>query len=101
MISPDTKHIISQLQTYFASKPVTKAWLFGSYSRGEEHSNSDIDLLVSYDKTQPVSLFTISGIYMDLKQLLNKEIDLVEENMLFPFAVDSAERDKILIYGKS
>ena len=37
---------------------------------------------------------------MDLKQLLNKEIDLVEENMLFPFAADSAERDKILIYEK-
>ena len=83
------------------TKPVTKAWLFGSCSRGEETPDIDIDLLVSYDKDAHVGLFTISGMYVDLKNMLNREIDLVEEGTLLPFAVESAEHDKILIYERA
>ena len=36
--------------------------------------------------------------YVDLKELLNREVDLITEGGLMPFARESAERDKILIY---
>ncbi|MCR5238663.1 MAG: nucleotidyltransferase domain-containing protein [Prevotella sp.] len=31
---------------YFKTQPVLKAWLFGSFSRGEEREDSDVDLLI-------------------------------------------------------
>ena len=94
------KDIIPQMQAYFKTKPVEKAWLFGSCSRGEERPDSDVDILVSYSPDAKVTLFTIGGIYMDLKKMLNREIDLVEEGTLLPFAQLSAERDKQLIYER-
>ena len=85
---------------YMKTQPVSKAWLFGSFSRGEENENSDVDILVSYDKNAKVSLLTIGGMYMDLKKLLGRDVDIVEEGTLLPFAVESAEKDKILIYER-
>jgi len=38
--------------------------------------------------------------YMDLKELLGREVDLIEEGSLRPYAVESANRDKILIYER-
>lgn len=92
--------MIDILSSYFATRPVMKAWLFGSFSRNEERSDSDVDILVSYDKDAHVSLFTIGGMYMDLKKMLNREVDLVEEGTLLPFAEESANKDKILIYER-
>lgn len=36
---------------YFKTQPVLKAWLFGSYSRGEQTKDSDVDILVQYDRS--------------------------------------------------
>ena len=43
-------NIVENIQKYFRTQPVVKAWLFGSYSRGEETSESDVDILVQYDR---------------------------------------------------
>ncbi len=85
---------------YFKTKPVLKAWLFGSYSRGEERPDSDVDILIVPDKTQHFSLFTLGGMYEDLKALLGREVDIITDGGLLPFARESAERDKILIYER-
>ena len=45
-----------KLQNYFAGRPVKKAWVFGSFSRGEEKEYSDIDIMVVLDETQTVGL---------------------------------------------
>ena len=81
-----------------SKQPVKKAWLFGSYSRGEETDSSDIDILVDYDNSNGlVSLFKMGGILMDLTDLLGCKVDLVEVRGLKSFARDSVNRDKILI----
>ncbi len=94
------QQMIPQIQGYLADQPVSKAWLFGSYSRGEETANSDIDLLVEYTDSDSISLFTISRIATALRKLTGKTVDLVERNRLLPFASKSAEQDKILIYER-
>jgi predicted nucleotidyltransferase len=86
---------------YFKTQPVLKAWLFGSYARGEQTSQSDIDILFVPDKSQHLRLFTLGGMYEDLKELLGCEVDLVTVGGLLPFAKESAERDKILIYERT
>ena len=83
------------------TQPVLKAWLFGSYSRGEERPDSDIDILLLPDKSQHFSLFTLGGMYEDLKELLGREVDLVTEGGLMPFARESVNHDRILIYERA
>ncbi|MDE6694924.1 MAG: nucleotidyltransferase domain-containing protein [Bacteroidales bacterium] len=87
------------IRACFDKYPIEKAWIFGSYARGEEDAESDVDFLVRYKENDGLSLLGIAHIWNELSDLLGKEVDLVEDGYLLPFAVDSANRDKILIYG--
>ena len=90
-----------QIAEYFKTQPVLKVWLFGSYARGEQTESSDVDLLIVPDKSQHFSLFTLSGMYEDLKELLGCEVDIITDGGLMSFARESADHDKILIYERA
>ena len=92
--------IINKLQTFFPSYPVEKAWLFGSYSRGEETRKSDIDIMVRFNKDARLSLFDYVGIMNDLEDLFHKKRDLVEEGQVRSWAQESVEQDKVLVYER-
>ena len=94
-----TQAMTQLIAEYFKTQPVLKVWLFGSYSRGEQTANSDIDILIQPDKS--VGLFKLSGMHLDLQELLNLEVDLVTVKGLRPFARESVDRDKILIYERA
>ncbi len=94
------KVMIRKIADYFKNKPVKKAWLFGSYSRGEETPGSDVDILVVLDNSKPVGM-EFFGMYEDLKELLGRNVDLVTERSLAPFARNSVERDRQLIYERA
>lgn len=100
MLSKNVQKMIPKIQQYLASQPIEKAWLFGSCSRGEETPKSDVDLLVRYQDSDSMSLFDISGIMVNLKKIIKRPVDLIEEDCLLPFASKSANRDKILIYER-
>ena len=96
-----TQIIHQTIADYFKTQPVVKAWLFGSFARGEQRPGSDVDILFVPDRSgKPFSLFTIGGMLMDLQELLGRKVDLVEEGSLRPYAVESVNRDKILIYER-
>ena len=88
-----------QIAEYFKTQPVLKAWLFGSYARGEETPRSDVDLLVQLDYTK-LDGFGFFGMWGDLERLLGRSVDLVTENSLADFARESVELDKQLIYER-
>ena len=92
--------IIKLIVDYFKTQPVLKAYLFGSFSRGEETESSDIDILIVLDESQHIGL-KFFGMYEDLKDLLGRKVDLVTERSLAPFARESVNRDKILIYERA
>lgn len=101
MLTQNTKqNIIPVISKYFSTQPVKKAWLFGSFARGEENSESDIDMLVQLDYSQKIGL-RYFGMIEDLKELLGRNVDLVSERYLMPFAQESADKDKVIIYERS
>ena len=61
---------------------VVRAGIFGSYARGEEKKNSDIDILVEINKK--ISLFDFAGIKIELEEKLGRKVDLVEYKMIKP-----------------
>ena len=94
-----TQAMQQKIADYFKTQPVLKVWLFGSYARGEETPDSDVDLLIIPE--QSVGLFKLSGMLLDLQELLNLRVDLVTEKGLLPFARESVNKDKILIYERA
>ena len=97
----NAEKMMKLIAEYFKTQPVLKAWIFGSYSRGVQRQDSDVDILILPDKSQHFSLFTLSAMYEDLKNLLGCEVDLITDGGLMPFARESADRDKILIYERA
>lgn len=89
-----------KIADYFKTQPVLKAWIFGSYARGEETPLSDIDIIVSLDHSQPVGL-KFFNMWGELEKMLDCKVDLVEDGELLPFAVESADNDKKLIYERT
>ncbi len=89
------------IRSFFASQPVNRAWVFGSYSRGEQTPDSDVDILVDFDREHAtIGLFEYVRMINQLRILTGKEIDLVENGSLLPFADESAQKDKLLIYER-
>jgi predicted nucleotidyltransferase len=92
--------IINKLQAFFPAYPVEKAWIFGSYARGEETRKSDVDVLVRFDKDAHITLIDYAHIMNQLEDVLKIKVDLVEEGTLYRFAQESVENDKILVYER-
>ena len=98
----DRQQTIQTIHDYMVGQPVVKAWIFGSFARGEDKPKSDIDILFVPDfEHGSFTLLTHGGMYEDLKQLLGREVDLVVDGSLRPYAKESAERDKILVYERA
>ena len=90
------ENIISIINTYLKKEPVSKAYLFGSYARGENNELSDIDLLL--ELKSGVTLFELASIKVNLESLTGKTIDLVTTNGMSPYIKPFIDTDKRLIY---
>ncbi|MBP9995524.1 MAG: nucleotidyltransferase domain-containing protein [bacterium] len=93
--------MLKTIREFFKTQPIEKAWIFGSYARGEETPESDVDILVVFDEKAQISLLGHCRIKNSLEKILNKEVDLIEDGCLKPWALESAEHDKILIYERA
>ena len=95
-----TRDIIKKtIETYFASKPVSKVWLFGSYARGEADEDSDVDVLIDIEKGAKVGLRYFIW-HEELGELLNKKVDVVSHGWENKFIKQYIDKDKTLIYEK-
>ena len=98
----NTEMMTRKIAEYFKTQPVLKAWLFGSFARGEETENSDVDILVRFDRTTThIGLFTYGRIHRELEEKLGRKVDLVEEGTLRPAIQKAANRDIKMIYESS
>lgn len=93
--------LLVKIKTYFLSqKEVKKAYLFGSYARNEQRTDSDIDLLIELDNPNKISLLDIATMKVELGDLLKKEVDLIPSNSLSKFVQTKVEQEKKLIYER-
>ena len=92
-----TEQEVETIRQFFRTKPVLKAWLFGSYARGEADATSDVDLLVNLDY-QRLDIFDYLEWPGQLAQVLGKKIDLGSDKYVLRFYRPYIDSDKQLIY---
>lgn len=73
-----TKKIYPILQRY----DIARAAIFGSFARGENKKDSDIDILVKFKGKK--SLFDLAGLKRDLEETLKREVNVFTYNCLHP-----------------
>ena len=84
--------VVSILGKYGARK----IGLFGSYARGEERPDSDLDLLV--DLRDRKSLLTLVRIERELSENLGIKVDLLTEQAISPYLIDRIKSELKVIY---
>ena len=67
--------------------------IFGSVARGEAKPDSDIDILVDFEKG--ATLFDLSGLTEKLRELLHFKIDLGDPKSLKPHVQPSVAKDQL------
>ena len=89
--------MVEKIREVLKTEPVLKAWLFGSFSRGEDTLESDVDILVQMAPND-LTMLGFLKIQTRLEKAISRPVDFIEEDCLEDFARPSADRDKILIY---
>lgn len=83
------------IKTILAPFEPTEIGVFSSYARGEEHEDSDLDLLVTFGKR--LTLLDLVGLEMELTEQLGIKVDLVTRNALSPLILPFVEKDLKMI----
>jgi hypothetical protein len=90
---------VDLIRTYFKTRPVMRAWIFGSHARGEANADSDIDILVELDYDSKIGWEFIT-MQHELQKALGKKVDLISARGLSPFIGPHIEAEKQLIYER-
>ena len=82
-MSPNIKNIKNKALPILKKAGVTRSAVFGSFVRGENKKDSDIDILV--DLPRGKSLFDLVDLQTKLKEAFGRDIDVITYNSLHPF----------------
>ncbi len=77
---------------------VEYAGVFGSVARGETSSESDIDILVRFNRD--ISLLDHIGVAQELEDMLGQKVDLITERSLSKYVVPNVKKDIKILYGQ-
>lgn len=92
------RHINEVLDELGLKNKVLKVYLFGSVSRGEATSKSDVDL--RFETTNDISMFDIGNIRYYLKKKTGRDVDITNEdpNNMDPSFYRNIKKDEICVY---
>ena len=85
----ELKEIKSKIIPVLKRNDIKRAAIFGSFVRGEQKKDSDIDILVEFDGKK--SLLDLAGLKIELEEILGRKVDVLTYNSLHPLL-----RDRIL-----
>ena len=81
----------SELENRFK---VRRLALFGSYARGDQKPDSDVDILVDIDPSVGLEFVTLAE---EIEQLLGLQIDLISQRAIKPNKLKYIEKDLIYV----
>ena len=73
---------------------VGRLWIVGSRARGDHRPDSDLDLMVEFER-RGITLFEFAGLEIEIEDALGIDVDLVEEGAAKPRVARELEKDKV------
>jgi len=77
---------------------VQKAALFGSFVRGEQREDSDIDILVEFKDRESKTLLDLVGLELELQEILNRKVDVLTYPSIHPLLKDYILKEQEVFY---
>jgi hypothetical protein len=77
---------------------VAHAALFGSRARGNQHTESDTDIMIEFDPAAHVTVFDYAGLKDYISKLFDGRVDVVNRDGLKPYVKPAATADAIYAF---
>jgi hypothetical protein len=90
------EEIFEKITLALKSRGAKRIAVFGSYIRGENKPQSDIDIMVEFSERK--SLLDIVGIQRELADMLGIKVDLLTEKSISPYLIDRIRGEMAVIY---
>ncbi|NOR77562.1 MAG: hypothetical protein GQ523_03870 [Methanophagales archaeon] len=78
-----------------------KAALFGSFARGKQKPDSDIDILVKFKDRENKTILDLVGLELELVDVLNRKVDVLTYNSLHPLLKDYILKEQVVFYEEA
>lgn len=91
----EREELFRKISSFLKKHGATKVSVFGSYARGEERPESDIDVLVEFAERK--SLLTLVNIELELSDYLGKKVDVLTEKSISPYLIDEIKKEARVI----
>jgi len=88
--------ILEQIVQALKEQGATKVAIFGSYARGEERPESDVDVIVEFSERK--SLLDLVRIERELHETVGVKVDLLTEKSISPYLIDNVRQEMEVIY---
>ena len=98
-ISKEIEKLKPKIVLILKKNNVIRAGIFGSYARGEQKKNSDIDILIEINNPN-ITLLGFIKIKHKLEDVLKKKVDLVEYEAIKPLIKKRVLDEEIRIIWK-
>jgi predicted nucleotidyltransferase len=96
---PDRAALVRRLRQGLANFPkVRKAWLFGSFARGDDKPGSDIDVAIEVE--EPFSYFELADVQHHLEELAKRKVDVGFLDSFRPHVLSAITPDLQLIHAR-
>jgi predicted nucleotidyltransferase len=94
------KTIQEKVIPIFSKYPVTYAGVFGSFARGEENKESDVDIMIRLEPDNSFTLYDLIGLQLELTENIGRKVDLVTEKGVDKYIRKYIVRDLFPIYSR-
>jgi len=88
--------VFKKLASLLRDRGAVKVAVFGSYVKGKEKPDSDIDVIVEFAERK--SLLELVKIEREVTEGLGIRVDLLTEKSISPYMIDSIKREMKVIY---
>jgi uncharacterized protein len=89
---------LRQNETALRARGVSHAALFGSLARGDNRTDSDIDIMIEFDPAARVTVFNYAGLKDYIAGLFDLPVDVISREGLKPYVRPAATADAIYAF---
>lgn len=80
------------------ARGVAHAALFGSRARGDEQTDSDIDIMIDIEPSRAMGVFEYVGIVHSIEDMFPLRVDVADRMQMKPHVRPSAEREAVYAF---
>ena len=88
--------IQERIKTFLKGHGARMIALFGSFARGEEGPDSDIDIIVEFSGRK--SLLDVIGMEQELSDILGTKVEILTEKAISPYLIDRIRKEMVVIF---